>query len=247
MRVLVVEDDGLHRAFLREAVERMLPECSDVVEARDGVSAVRAATEQRLDAVVMDLQMPEATGVDAAKAIWRARPDTRILFWSNYADEAYVRGVARIVPPGAVYGYLLKSASEERLRLAMRGVFIEDQCVIDREVRGVQQRAQDRLEGLTDPEYEVLLDIALGLTDRVIAARRNLSTRGVQSRLKHLYEKLGVEHGGRRDDAWGSTYNARTRALFVAFARGLLNTDALRAGEEDFAGWLGQAEGADGP
>ncbi len=242
MRVLVVEDDGLHRAFLKGAVERMLPECREVLEAADGVSAARIACDSGLDAVIMDLQMPEATGVDAAKSIWRERPETRILFWSNYADEAYVRGVARIVPQGAVYGYLLKSASEERLRLAMRGVFVEDQCVIDREVRGVQQRAQDRLEGLTDPEYEVLLDIALGLTDKVIAARRNLSTRGVQSRLKHLYEKLGIEHGaGAEGGGWGSTYNARTRAVCVAFARGLLNPDALRTGEEDLAIWLESA------
>jgi len=243
MQILVVEDDALHRAFLKEAVERMLPECDSVFEAGDGLDAIRIAREHQLDSIVMDLQMPAATGVDAAKAVWHERPDTRILFWSNYADEAYVRGVARIVPPGAVYGYLLKSASEERLRLAMRGVFIEDQCVIDREVRGVQQRAQDRLDGLTDLEYEVLLDIALGLTDKVIAARRNLSTRGVQSRLKHLYEKLGVQHaaagerkGGERKG--GATYNARTRAVSVALSRGLLNTGALHTGEEDLRDWL---------
>jgi len=238
MQILVVEADALHRAFLKEAVERMLPECDRVFEAGDGLDAIRITSEQQLDSIVMDLQMPAATGVDAAKAIWQERPDTRILFWSNYADEAYVRGVARIVPPGAVYGYLLKSASEERLRLAMRGVFIEDQCVIDREVRGVQQRAQDRLDGLTDPEYEVLLDIALGLTDKVIAARRNLSTRGVQSRLKHLYEKLGVEHAAAGERKRGATYNARTRAVSVALSRGLLNAGALRTGEEDLTDWL---------
>jgi DNA-binding NarL/FixJ family response regulator len=238
MRILVVEDDALHRSFLREAVERMLPECNGVIEAGDGADAIRISREHQLDSIVMDLQMPAATGVDAARTIWHERPDTRILFWSNYADEAYVRGVARIVPPGAVYGYLLKSASEERLRLAMRGVFIEDQCVIDREVRGVQQRAQDRLDGLTDPEYEVLLDIALGLTDKVIAARRNLSTRGVQSRLKHLYEKLGVEHAAASERRGGATYNARTRAVSVAFSRGLLNAGALRTGEDELADWL---------
>jgi DNA-binding NarL/FixJ family response regulator len=68
----------------------------------------------------MDLQMHPRNGIEAARTIWRERPRTRILFWSNYSDEAYVRGVSRIVPPGAAYGYILKSASDERLRLALR-------------------------------------------------------------------------------------------------------------------------------
>ena len=124
--------------------------------------------------------MPKRTGVEAARAIWRERPHTSIMFWSNYADEAYVRGISRIVPEGAAYGYILKTASEDRLRLALRSLFIEQQCVIDREVRGVQQKSQNQLLGLTDTEYEVLQDIALGLTDRIIAQRR------VQNRLQQL-------------------------------------------------------------
>ncbi len=44
--------------------------------------------------------MNERNGIEAARTIWKERPDTRILFWSNYSDEAYVRGVSRIVPEG---------------------------------------------------------------------------------------------------------------------------------------------------
>lgn len=112
---------------------------------------------------------------------------------------------------------------------------MEDQCVIDREVRGVQIRAENRLEGLTDGEFEILIDLALGLTDKAIASRRGLSTRGAQSRLRQLYEKLGLGLVPR-----GSTQaiNFRTRAIFVALTRGLLNLNTLTREETKLAAWL---------
>ncbi len=237
MNVLITEDDALHRSFLKLAVKNALPECVDVFEAEDGLAAIEIIGKEDVFGVVMDLQMPRASGVDAAKEIWRRHPEMRILFWSNYADEAYVRGVSRIVPTGAVYGYLLKSASEERLELAVRGVFQEDQCIIDREVRGVQQRSENVLEGLTDSEFEVLTDIALGLTDKAIAARRKISTRGVQSRLKHLYEKLGIDQADASAE-FGPAFNSRTRAVALALSRGLLNIDGLGASQESLEAWL---------
>jgi len=236
MRVLIVEDDPVHRAFLREAVETALPECADVIEASDGQSGERLAREGTVGHVIMDLQMPNRTGVEAARTIWRERPTTAIMFWSNYADEAYVRGVSRIVPEGAAYGYLLKSASEHRLRLALRSIFVESQCVIDKEIRGVQQKSQDRSSGFTDSEYEILLDLAIGLTDRAIASRRRLSLRSVQNRLQQLYEKLGVaQPEGTRDEA---QFNLRTRAISVALLRRLLNPTAIEQAELDLRRWL---------
>ena len=237
MNVLITEDDALHRAFLKTAVEHALPECEQVLEAEDGEAAIQKAASNDVFGIIMDLQMPRASGVDAAKEIWHHNPDMRILFWSNYADEAYVRGVSRIVPSGAVYGYLLKSASEERLELAVRGIFLQDQCVIDREVRGIQQRSEDTLEGLTDSEFEVLTDIALGMTDKAIAAKRNISTRSVQSRLKHLYEKLCIDASDISSEI-GPVFNSRTRAIAIAFSRGLLNADGLAASQDSLDEWL---------
>jgi DNA-binding NarL/FixJ family response regulator len=237
MNVLITEDDALHRAFLKTAVENVLPECEQILEAEDGEIAIQAAAENDIYGIIMDLQMPRASGVDAAKAIWHKNPDMRILFWSNYADEAYVRGVSRIVPAGAVYGYLLKSASEERLELAVRGVFLQDQCIIDREVRGIQQRSADTLQGLTDSEFEVLTDIALGMTDKAIAARRKISTRSVQSRLKHLYEKLCIDASDVNPE-FGPVFNSRTRAIAIAFSRGLLNVEGLAASQKLMDDWM---------
>lgn len=237
MNILLVEDDPVHRAFLKEVIEAALPECEQLLEGQDGLEGVHLAHAHQINAVVMDLQMPQRTGVEAAKTIWKDRPDTSILFWSNYADEAYVRGIARIVPPGAAYGYILKTASEERLRLALRSLFIEQQCVIDREVRGVQQKTQDQRSGLTDNEYEVLQDIALGLTDRAIASRRNLSLRTVQNRLQQLYEKLGIYQPGESGER-AAAFNLRARAVNIALLRKLLNPNALEQAEAELQAWL---------
>ncbi|MEK1871196.1 MAG: response regulator transcription factor, partial [Rhizobium altiplani] len=179
MKVLIVEDDPLHRSYLHEAICASLPECEMVIEAQNGKEGEKLARDHKSAHVVMDLQMNNRNGIEAARTIWNERPDTRILFWSNYSDEAYVRGVSRIVPDGAAYGYVLKSASDERLRLALRSIFIEAQCVIDREVRGMQQKSLGHAKGFSDSEYEILVDIALGLTDRAIARRRGLSLRSV--------------------------------------------------------------------
>lgn len=237
MKVLIVEDDPLHRSYLHEAVCSALPECDLVIEAENGILGEKLARDHKSAHVVMDLQMASRNGIEAARTIWKERPDTRILFWSNYADEAYVRGVSRIVPDGAAYGYVLKSASDERLRLALRSIFIEAQCVIDREVRGMQQKSLGQTRGFTDSEYEILVDIALGLTDRTIARRRNLSLRSVQNRLQHLYEKLDVYQNA-ADDQDEGRFNLRARAVTVALLRKLLNYSALERAEADLAEWL---------
>jgi DNA-binding NarL/FixJ family response regulator len=130
---------------------------------------------------------------------------------------------------------VLKSASEEGMRSALRGVFAEGHCIIDREVRGIQHRVQDRLEGITDSEYQSLIDLALGLTDKAIAARRGLSTRGAQARIRHLYEKLGIAFDEGDSNA---VFNMRTRAIYLGLARGLINVDALRREQESLDVWL---------
>ena len=237
MKVLIVEDDPLHRSYLLEAVCAALPECDKVIEAGNGAEGERLARDHKSAHVVMDLQMNARNGIEAARTIWKERPDTRILFWSNYSDEAYVRGVSRIVPDGAAYGYVLKSASDERLKLALRSIFVEAQCVIDREGRGMQQKSLGQVRGFSDSEYEILVDIALGLTDRQIGRRRGLSIRSVQNRLQQLYEKLDVYQMSVEDSDEGR-FNLRARAVTVALLRKLLNYSALERAEAELAEWL---------
>jgi DNA-binding NarL/FixJ family response regulator len=237
MKVLIVEDDPLHRSYLHEQVSAALPECGEIYEAENGQQGETLARLHGSAYVVMDLQMNGRNGIEAARTIWRERAETRILFWSNYADEAFVRGVSRIVPNGAAYGYVLKSTSEERLKLALRSIFIENQCVIDNEVRGMQQRSFAQVSGFSDSEYEILMDIALGLTDRAIAQRRRLSLRSVQNRLQQIYAKLGVHQTSDTKREEGA-FNLRARAVTVATMRKLLNYGALERAEVELQSWL---------
>lgn len=210
--------------------------CTELIEADDGDAAIRMSRENDLKGVIMDLQMPNKTGVQAARAMWADMPTLPILFWSNYADEAYVRGITKIVPRSAIYGYLLKTSSKERLRRSMQCVFLEGQSIIDREIRGVQQRAQSRGDELSDVEYEALLDIAIGLTDQAIANRRGISLRSVQGRLQQLYAKLGLIEGPTLD-GHTALYNSRTRSIAIAFSRRLMSVRSVELAEQDYQRW----------
>jgi DNA-binding NarL/FixJ family response regulator len=229
---LIVEDDALHRSFLKEVLELSELDCTQVMEADDGDAAIRLARKHDFKGVVMDLQMPNTTGVQAARAIWAEKPNLPILFWSNYADEAYVRGITKIVPNATTYGYLLKTSSKERLRRSMQCVFLEGQNIIDREIRGVQERGHNRSDSLSDAEYEALLDIAIGLTDQAIAQRRGISIRSVQGRLQQLYAKLGLLDQPTLD-GHTAVYNSRTRAISLALTMRLINARSIETAAED--------------
>ncbi|MEO5807122.1 response regulator transcription factor [Devosia sp.] len=230
---LIVEDDALHRNFLREVITLSDLECTNLLEADDGEAAIRMVAEHDPKGVIMDLQMPRKTGVQAAKAIWADNPTMPIVFWSNYADEAYVRGITKIVPANATYGYLLKTSSKERLRRSIQCVFLEGQNIIDREVRGVQQRGHSRSESLSEAEYEVLLDIAIGLTDQAIADRRRISLRSVQGRLQQLYAKLGLMELPTLPSGTAE-YNSRTRAIALALTARVINGKSIEMAELDY-------------
>src|SRR4030095_8993890 len=106
------------------------------------------------------------------------------------------------------------------------------------EIRTVQSRATNRSSGITDIEYEALVDIALGLTDKAIARRRYLSERGVQKPLRELYSKLSIDIEQIVDERWGSTYSPRSRAISIAVQRGLINADERARANEELQGWL---------
>ena len=240
---LIVEDDPLHRDFLRDVILRSEIACTQLIEAADGEEAVRLVAEHQPQGIVMDLQMPKKTGVQAAKAIWATHPTMPIVFWSNYDDEAYVRGITKIVPACATYGYILKTASKERLRRSIQCVFREGQNVIDREIRGVQQRGQGRAEGLSETEYEVLLDITIGLTDQAIAERHNISLRSVQGRLQQLYAKLGLIEMPCLDSG-SAEFNSRSRAVAIALMTRLINGKSIESADAEYRRTTGK-DGAD--
>ncbi|SFQ70519.1 response regulator transcription factor [Donghicola eburneus] len=233
MKVLLVEDDQFHASYMEDVLVESLPEVTQIFHAVNGLEAEREARVMAIDAVVMDLRMSQRNGIEAAQTLWQERADTRILFWSNYADEAYLRGISAIVPEDSAYGYLLKTAPRDRLKLALRAVLVEGQIMVDREIHRLQRRTASPRNTLDDSEFAVLVDLGLGLQDRMIAERRGMSLRTVQNRLLSLYDKLGVE-----DATDGDTpINKRVRALNRALVTRTLNVETLETAERDFEQW----------
>lgn len=235
--VVIAEDNPKDFEFLQRIVAEWGDGCR-IERAVNGQVALELALTQELPLVISDIQMPQMNGIDFARALWERKPQSRIVFWSQHKDEMYVRALARIVPAETVYGYVLKSNSRERIESAMHTVLFDDQCWIDPEVRKVQGRAGSSQSALSDIEFEALIDISLGLTDNLIAQRRYLSRRGVQSRLNSLYGKLGLDQEQFQTDKVGDAFNLRNRAVAVAVRRGLINAFELEHEEEELQGWL---------
>ena len=233
MKVLLVEDDQFHASYMEDVLVESLPEVTQIFHAVNGLEAEREARAMAIDALVMDLRMSQRNGIEAAQTLWQERADTRILFWSNYADEAYLRGISAIVPEDSAYGYLLKTAPRDRLKLALRAVLVEGQIMVDREIHRLQRRTASPRNTLDDSEFAVLVDLGLGLQDRMIAERQGISLRTVQNKLLSFYDKLGVE-----DATDGDTpINKRVRALNRALVTRTLNVETLETAERDFEQW----------
>ncbi len=150
-----------------------------------------------------------------------------------------MRELGKIVPDEAIHGYALKSETDEKFVEAMRSVLMDGNPYIDPVVRGVQARLKSRDESLSDIEFESLLDIATGLTDKAIALRRHISVRGVQNRLSMLLEKLlKGSDTYMRETAGMEVFNPRTRIVFEALKRGLIDPDDVIALEKETVDWL---------
>lgn len=230
--VIVAEDNPRDREFLSASLSDF-----SLLLSTDSTHALELALQNPAPYIITDLQMPDMNGIELAKQLWHKRPSSRIVFWSHYGDETYVRSLSRIIPPDTVYAYVLKDNKSDILKQACHAVFNEDQCWIDLKLRPVQTRMHTADSAVNDMEYEVLIDIALGLTDNMIAQRRYLSRRGAQNRLKSLYNKLGVTQSI-DDSTPGEALNLRTRAISIAMRRGLLNSFELEQEEILLQKWL---------
>lgn len=237
--ILIAEDNPKDFEFLEQLLSSW-EEAVNITRVPNGQAALEIGLSRDNPLVISDIQMPEMNGIEFARKLWEHKPQARIIFWSQFKDEMYVRALVKIVPPETVYGYILKSNPRERIASAIRTVLLDEQCWIDPEVRKVQGRAGHSLTALSDIEYEALLDISLGLTDNLIAQRRYLSRRGVQSRLNSLYNKLAIDQEQFHSEKVGDAFNLRNRAVAVSLARGLVNAFELESEEKEFQIWFKQ-------
>ena len=194
-RVMLVDDHPIWR----DAVERDLAGSGFEVVAAvgDGEAAVRIGPAVRPDVVLMDLQLPGVSGVEAARALVAADPSVRVLMFSASGEDAHVLDAVK----AGARGYLVKSASRAELLDAVtrtaagEAVFSPGLAAL---VLGEYQRlaagsVPDRPE-LTDRELDVLRLVAKGLTAKQIADRLVLSHRTVQNHVQNTLRKLQLHN-----------------------------------------------------
>jgi DNA-binding NarL/FixJ family response regulator len=196
IRVLVADDHAVEREGIRQVLSE---ETFDVIaEARDGAEAIALAKELAPDVVVLDLSMPNVSGLDACARIREALPDTRVLVLSIHDHEEYV---LRSVRAGA-HGFLRKDSTPAELRRAVRDVYAGESALsapvartLSSAVRneGAEQARQARMDALTARERGVLVEIARGGTNKQIAERLGISPRTVESHREALMKKLDVK------------------------------------------------------
>lgn len=238
-KILLVDDIPALRQHSRAVVEKQLGTKAEIVEAASGKAGIEQALRENPDLIILDIAMPDISGVKAAETIWQKRPEQKIIFWSQFHKESYVRAISKILPDQAIHGYVLKGEVDDNLAFAIETVLTRDNSYIDPIVRNVNRKLASKDESLTDVEYETLLDLAVGLTDRAIATRRHISVRGVQKRISALLERLlkGETHF-MKESAGVELLNPRTRVVCAALLRGLLVAEDLQTPNEEMLTWI---------
>jgi DNA-binding NarL/FixJ family response regulator len=193
LRVLVVEDHPLFRKGVVALLEAV-PDLSVAGVAVSGEDAVARAPELRPDVVLMDLQLPGMSGIDATRAIVAAQPDVRVLVLTLFEDEHSVFLALR----AGARGYVLKDADEDELtgaiRAVARGEAIFGQAVAGRVLAFFAQPrpAPKVFPELTDREREILGLIAQGHSNPSIARTLFLSPKTVANYVSAIFAKLQV-------------------------------------------------------
>jgi DNA-binding NarL/FixJ family response regulator len=196
LRLLVVDDHEIVRQGLVALLERR-PEFNVVAQAGTVAEALAAAQRFRPDLVVMDVRLPDGTGIEACREIRAEMPETRVVMLTSYPDE---EAVLSAIIAGAS-GYLLKQVRGRDLVAALeavgRGDSLLDPAVTERVLERVRRAASggehDELAELTTQERRILLLVAEGKTNKEIAAEVFLSDKTVKNYVSSILSKLDLQ------------------------------------------------------
>jgi DNA-binding NarL/FixJ family response regulator len=226
--IVIADDQERERTWLRELLTKHLSAQAPIYEAEDGQRALELVREHQPAVVFLDIEMPLMSGIKSAEQILKELPQTPIIILSNHSDEIFVRKLWKLVPSDGAFGYVLKESTDQQVVDAAKAVLGGD-CWIHPRIQRIVRRTESGATGLTDAEFEVLVCIAIGFTDKATAKRLYITDKAVQARLKCLYTKLGIPIKGSSEE---DEYNHRCRALNLSFRRGLINRAELTDWEE---------------
>ena len=191
---MLLADD---HSIVREGLESMLKDSEEfevVGQARDGVEAVRAASELSPDVIVMDVMMPVKDGVEACREIMEAAPGVRVVMLTASTEED---AVIEAVAAGAT-GYLQKLSGMDRLVSTLKLVAAGEMPVPPDVVRRVFARmrrvakAEEEQDELTEREKEMLVSFCRGMSYSAISEDRGVKPVTVRNGLYSIQSKLGL-------------------------------------------------------
>jgi len=201
IRILVADDHALVREGIAVLVGTQ-PDMNLVAEASNGSEAIQQFRTHRPDITLMDLQMPEMSGIDALSAILGEFPDARVIVLTSYAGDIQV---SRALRSGA-RGYLLKDMLRKELLETIRAVHAGQKRLSSEAAAEIAEHATD--DALTPRETDVLRLIAAGNANKEIGSQLGLTEETIKSHVKNILGKLDA--------------NDRTHAVTIALKRGVI-------------------------
>jgi DNA-binding NarL/FixJ family response regulator len=186
IKLLIVDDHEMVRAGLRALLSRV-EDFQIVGEVSTAAEGVEAAGKLEPDVVLMDLKLPDGSGVDACREISEARPGARVLFLTSYPEE--LARMSTVLACAA--GYLSKEVLYESLVQSIRDA-AAGRKVIDPSIAESVAKQLTNAPALSKQECRVLALVVEGKTNKQIGAELGLSEKTVRNYLSNAFQKLGV-------------------------------------------------------
>ncbi len=186
--VLVAEDHSVMRGGLVELLS-VAEDLEVVGTAANGAEAIELAEKLRPDVVLMDISMPEVDGIRATGSILEAEPEARVVMLTAFSDRDRV---VAALDAGAI-GYLLKDSEPQEVLDAIRAAARGEAPLAPRAARELlAARSGEQHADLSKREREVLVLVAEGLPNKLIARRLEISEKTVKSHLTSVFQRIGV-------------------------------------------------------